>query len=101
MAPTSDIRNPAASFGPYHPSARPIDPPTIAPAMPSNIVTIQPPGSRPGISSLAIAPATKPKMIHDRIPISCPLFSFGSHTFGCSLAQVLLIKNPPQAAVDG
>src|SRR5687768_14798554 len=44
-------------------------PPNRAPAMPSRIVTMKPPGSRPGINSLAITPTTRPNRIHDRIPI--------------------------------
>src|SRR5581483_10186942 len=39
---------------------RPIQVPTSAPAMPSRIVTMQPPGSLPGISNLAMAPMTRP-----------------------------------------
>ena len=57
------MKKPAPSFGPYQPSARPMKPPITAPAMPSSIVTMNPPGSRPGISSLAIAPTIKPKTI--------------------------------------
>jgi len=40
-----------------------------APAMPSRIVTIKPPGSFPGINSLAIAPTTRPTRIVERIAI--------------------------------
>src|SRR5215212_10951402 len=40
-----------------------IQPPTTAPTMPMMIVTIIPPGSSPGIISLANAPAMRPTMI--------------------------------------
>src|SRR5919108_4779295 len=69
MAPRSDIRNPAPSLGPYQPAVRPTKPPRRAPAIPSNMVTIKPPGSRPGINSFAIAPTIKPNRIQPRIPI--------------------------------
>src|SRR4029450_9293907 len=59
----------AASLGPYHPTARPRKPPTSAPAMPNRMVTIHPPGSRPGMRSLATAPTINPKMIHPMIPM--------------------------------
>ena len=39
---------------------RPIQVPTSAPAIPSRIVMMQPPGSFPGINSFAIAPITRP-----------------------------------------
>jgi len=48
--------------------ARPMKPPMNAPAMPNNIVTIQPPGSRPGISSFATCSGDEAKMIQARIP---------------------------------
>src|SRR5437016_13166269 len=57
------MRKPALSFGPYHPSARPMNPPNSAPAIPSAMVTMMPPGSRPGMTNLAIAPTIKPKKI--------------------------------------
>src|SRR5262249_823173 len=50
--------------------ARPIKPPTRAPAIPSSIVVNQPPGSRPGMRSFAIAPAMRPKMAQ---PIMAPM----------------------------
>src|SRR4029077_17238387 len=40
-----------------------------APAMPSRIVTIKPPGSFPGINSFAITPTTRPTRIVERIAI--------------------------------
>src|SRR4026207_958470 len=52
--------------------ARPMKPPTRAPAMPSSIVTMKPPGSLPGIKSLAMMPTTRPKTIHERIAIDPP-----------------------------
>src|SRR5688572_22700086 len=36
--------------------------------MPSSVVTMKPPGSRPGINSFAITPTTSPKIIHPRMP---------------------------------
>ncbi len=47
------------------PSIDPIHPPKNAPAIPINMVIMQPPGSLPGRIHLAMAPANKPKMIHD------------------------------------
>src|SRR5438552_9548077 len=52
--------------------ARPMNPPSNAPAMPSRTVTMKPPGSRPGIRSLAMIPTISPKKIHARIPIVTP-----------------------------
>src|SRR3954468_10577557 len=68
IAPRNDIRKPALSLGPYQPAARPTQPPSSAPAMPSSIVTMIPPGSRPGITSLASAPTIRPKIIHPITP---------------------------------
>src|SRR5262245_57888955 len=50
--------------------ARPMKPPSSAPATPSSIVTMKPPGSRPGVKTFAIIPTTSPNTIHDRIPMS-------------------------------
>src|SRR3954462_15627804 len=47
---------------------RPSQVPTNAPAMPSSIVMIQPPGSLPGMSSFAIAPITRPTNNIQMIP---------------------------------
>jgi hypothetical protein len=44
-------------------------PPTIAPAIPIRIVTMIPPGSSPGMISLASAPAINPMIIHPSIAI--------------------------------
>ena len=60
MAPIIEAMKPAGCPGSYQPMARPRNPATNAPAMPSRIVIKQPPGSRPGISNFAIAPTTKP-----------------------------------------
>src|SRR5688572_6266793 len=49
-----------------------MNPPNSAPAIPSSIVTMKPPGSRPGINSFAITPTTRPNRIHVRIPIQVP-----------------------------
>ena len=67
MAPIIDAMKPAGRPGSYQPMARPRNPATNAPAMPSRIVIKQPPGSRPGISSFAIAPTTKPIISVPRI----------------------------------
>jgi hypothetical protein len=39
-----------------------------------SMVTIQPPGSSPGMSALAIAPARSPRMMNAMIPIASLLF---------------------------
>src|SRR3954468_10570771 len=51
-----------------------MNPPMSEPAIPSSIVTMKPPGSFPGIRSLAIKPTTRPNTIHDRIAIARPPF---------------------------
>jgi hypothetical protein len=45
------------------------NPPMSAPAMPMSAVTMNPPGSSPGRSALAIAPASKPRMMKAMIPM--------------------------------
>src|SRR4026209_1796374 len=47
-------------------------PPSSAPAIPSSIVTMMPPGSRPGITSLARAPTIRPNTIHPITVITSP-----------------------------
>src|SRR5215204_5985859 len=42
-------------------------PPTMAPAMTSRMVTMAPPGSRPGMMAFAITPAMRPKTIQPMI----------------------------------
>src|SRR5262249_60878650 len=73
--PRNATSPPAAWVGPQKPIARPMKPPSKAPAIPSKTVTMRPPGSRPGVTNLAIIPTTRPKRIHDRIVIrpSCLL----------------------------
>src|SRR5262245_55525547 len=68
MAPTTDIRNPAPSLGPYQPIVRPNQPASSAPQMPSRMVMMKPPGSRPGMRSFATTPTIRPKRIQPRIP---------------------------------
>ncbi len=51
------------------PDYSPEKPATKAPAIPSKIVMKQPPGSRPGMRSFAIAPTTSPMMSVPRIPV--------------------------------
>src|SRR5215210_4957911 len=53
-------------------SSSKMNPPTKAPTMPSSIVIMQPPGSRPGMSSLAMIPAMRPKKIQATIPTTPP-----------------------------
>src|SRR4051812_15077485 len=47
-------------------------PPTMAPAMPNSIVMMKPPGSRPGVRSLAMKPTTNPNRIHARTDMLHP-----------------------------
>src|SRR3954447_17240580 len=54
------------------PRAVPSQPPITAPTMPMMIVMMMPPGSRPGMMSLATAPAIRPKMIQAIQPICVP-----------------------------
>src|ERR1044072_9299213 len=49
--------------------ALPRKPPRNAPTIPMRIVTMIPPGSRPGMIALAIAPAISPNTIHARMDI--------------------------------
>src|SRR5258707_15781866 len=63
------------SENPFRPEpvmALPMNPPMNAPTIPISIVTMMPPGSFPGMSALAIAPAIKPSTIQARIPIAQP-----------------------------
>src|SRR5262245_6856022 len=68
MAPSVDISSPAGSPGAYKPANRPIAPPSNAPAIPRSAVMTKPPGSFPGISSVAMMPTIRPKRTHPRIP---------------------------------
>src|SRR3954470_24898393 len=63
MAPMIDAMMPGP-LAPdwYQPRARPMNPATSEPAMPSSIVMMTPPGSLPGMNSFANAPTTKPMM---------------------------------------
>src|ERR1044071_1779110 len=56
-------------------------PPTTEPAMPSRIVMMAPPGSRPGMMAFAMIPAIRPKTIQ---PIIANI-SFSSYRSGCVL----------------
>lgn len=51
------------------PEIFPSQPPTKAPAIPRRMVMNQPPGSLPGMMTLARTPATRPNMIHAINPI--------------------------------
>src|SRR5688572_30638112 len=84
MAPTT-ARTMLQSEKPFRPAPvimLPRKPPRNAPTIPISIVTIIPPGSRPGISALAIAPATSPSTIQARMVISVFLRGVGLHTPG-------------------
>src|SRR5215210_4883364 len=79
IAPTVATRidhtlNPVAPVPPKIPNTKP---PTTAPTIPIRVVTIMPPGSSPGSTSLASAPAINPTTIQLMIPmvvLSAPLF---------------------------
>ena len=63
MAPMIEAMMPGLLAGSrYMPTARPRKPATNEPAMPSSIVTMMPPGSLPGMNSLASAPTIRPTM---------------------------------------
>src|SRR3954467_13998153 len=63
MAPMMDAMMPGPLVPEwYHPSARPMNPATSEPAIPSSIVMMTPPGSLPGMNSFARAPTTNPMM---------------------------------------
>src|SRR5215831_229459 len=57
----------------YQPTARPMQPAMNEPATPSNIVTMMPPGSLPGMINLASAPTIKPTMSIHRTCMRCLL----------------------------
>src|SRR5690242_9515442 len=61
------MTNPTGSPSRYQPSARPMTPPKNAPTMPRRIVMMKPPGSRPGMRSLATTPTARPNRIHTRM----------------------------------
>src|SRR5688572_25230578 len=71
--------------------ARPTKPPMSAPAMPNRMVTMKPPGSRPGINSFAMTPTTRPKRIHERMPIGRPPLSF------CATSIATPVPTPRQS----
>src|SRR3712207_5512287 len=67
VATTIDHRlNPVT---PAPPKSLTTNPPTKAPTIPRRMVTIIPPGSSPGIISLAKAPAISPTTIQAMMPI--------------------------------
>jgi hypothetical protein len=47
-------------------------PPSRAPTTPMIAVTMNPPGSSPGRSAFAIAPASRPRMMNAMIPMDLP-----------------------------
>src|ERR1051325_3683397 len=59
-------------FSPVPVMRLPTKPPRNAPTIPMRIVTMIPPGSGPGMSAFAIAPAISPSTIHATIPITSP-----------------------------
>ena len=50
-----------------------MNPPIMAPAIPSSVVTMKPPGSLPGINTLAMMPMTRPNTIQEESPFRPPL----------------------------
>src|SRR5215813_5163445 len=77
-APTTDAMKPAGSPSLYQPTARPIRPAISDPPIPSRIVTMTPPGSCPGMMSLANAPTIKPTtIIHSKYMLKPPFSSNG------------------------
>src|SRR5580765_7341811 len=64
------MTNPTGSPSRYQPAARPRNPPSSAPAMPRRMVTMKPPGSRPGVTSFATTPTARPNTIHPRMAIA-------------------------------
>src|SRR3954449_3298553 len=68
-------------------------PPMSEPAMPSRMVTMKPPGSLPGIRSLAMNPTTSPNTIHDRIAIAHPPFFLGCVL--CNQTTIGAPSSPP------
>src|SRR5215510_1610235 len=79
IAPRIDAINPAGCPPLYQPTARPSQPATTDPAMPNNIVTMTPPGSRPGMMSLANTPTIRPTTI---IQSKCICFTSFDHRMG-------------------
>src|ERR671914_2002793 len=83
IAPTVATRidhtlNPVAPVPPKIPNTKP---PTTAPTIPITAVTIMPPGSSPGSTSLASAPAINPTTIQ----LMMPIFSLALLSEGLSL----------------
>src|SRR5436190_21568831 len=78
MAPRIEARMPGPWSGRYHPAARPRKPAMNEPATPSNIVTMMPPGSFPGIASLARAPTIRPMIKLQSRPMRTPPLPFDS-----------------------
>src|SRR5919112_2665349 len=75
--------NPVAPVPPKIPNTKP---PTTAPTIPIMAVTIMPPGSSPGSTSLASAPAINPTTIQLMMPIfSLALLSEGLPLVGSRL----------------
>src|SRR5215203_1072474 len=81
VATTIDHKlNPVAPVPPKIPNTKP---PTTAPTIPIMAVTIMPPGSSPGSTSLASAPAINPTTIQLMMPIfSLALLSEGLPLLG-------------------
>src|ERR1051325_4118864 len=75
-----------------------MNPPNSAPAMPSRMVIINPPGSRPGINSLAMTPTIKPKKIHPNMQTFLPARSLAivaPMRVGCQQEQAAEWKQNP------
>src|SRR5574337_1890556 len=72
MAPTTDAMNPADCPSWYQPTACPRYLARREPAMPMMIVTMNPPGSFPGMMNFAMAPTTRPITIAQMMCIAPP-----------------------------
>jgi hypothetical protein len=78
IAPTTEKMKPAGCPSWYQPMVLPRNPARNDPAIPSRIVMMHPPGSRPGVSSFATIPMTPPMMTVQR---SADIFSMLVSTF--------------------
>ncbi len=76
MAPLTAMTNPTGPPDRYQPTALPIHPPSSAPALPNAMMMIDPPGSHPGIKSLATLPTTSPNRIQPNMCMAHLLEAF-------------------------
>src|SRR5260370_12572252 len=83
------------------PRALPRKPATTGPAMTSNIVTMMPPGSLPGITSLATAPTTNPTTNHQMMCMENLLFSCCRLFLGDDSLDASIVGSPFRGPVFG